>query len=94
MPEPVPVMVLGRLAVDRRWQQKQIGAGMLKDCIQRTVIVAEQAGIRALLVHVLSGGARRFYRYWGFHESLTDDMTLMITLDEARNAISMGLNEN
>lgn len=88
MPEPVPVMVLGRLAVDRHWQGRQIGAGMLKDAIQRTLIVAEQAGIRALLVHALSDEARCFYRHWGFHASPTNDMTLMITLDEARKALA------
>lgn len=88
MPEPIPVMVLGRLAVDNQWQGKQIGAGMLKDAIQRTLIVAEQAGIRALLVHALSDGAKSFYQHWGFHESPTNDMTLMITLDEARKAIA------
>ncbi len=60
MPDPIPVMVLGRLAVDINWQGKHIGAGMLKDVIQRTLIVAEQAGIRALLVHALLEKARRF----------------------------------
>lgn len=88
MPDPIPVMVLGRLAVDANRQGKQIGIGMLKDAIQRTLIVAEQAGIRALLVHALSDKARSFYQHWGFHESPTNDMTLMITLDEARNAMS------
>jgi len=88
MPDPIPVMVLGRLAVDANWQGKQIGTGMLKDAIQRTLIVAEQAGIRALLVHALSDKARSFYRHWGFHESPTNDMTLMITLDEARKAMT------
>ncbi len=87
MPDPVPMMVLGRLAVDVNWQSKQIGIGMLKDAIKRTIIVAEQVGIRALLVHALSDNARNFYRHWGFHESPTNDMTLMITLDEARKAI-------
>ncbi len=81
-------MVLARLAVDANWQGKQIGTGMLKDAIQRTLIVAEQAGIRALLVHALSDKARGFYRHWGFHESPTNDMTLMITLDESRNAMT------
>lgn len=90
MPDPIPVMVLGRLAVDANWQGKQIGIGMLKDTIQRTIIVAEQAGIRALLVHALSDKARSFYQHWGFHESPTHDMTLMITLAEARNAVVAG----
>jgi len=88
MPDPIPVMVLGRLAVDATWQGKHIGIGMLKDAIQRTIIVAEQAGIRALLVHALSDKARSFYQHWGFHESPTNDMTLMITLVEARRVMT------
>ena len=88
MPDPVPVMVLGRLTVDADWQGKGIGIGMLKDAIQRTIIVSEQAGIRALLVHALTDKARSFYQHWGFHESPTNDMTLMITLDEARKAMT------
>jgi predicted N-acetyltransferase YhbS len=88
MPEPVPVMILGRLAVDQQWQGLHIGAGMLKDAIMRTLIAAEQAGIRALLVHALSAEAKRFYLQYGFHESPVNDMTLMITLHEARKTIS------
>ncbi|MFV1985199.1 MAG: GNAT family N-acetyltransferase [Thiohalomonadales bacterium] len=88
MPEPIPVMVLGRLAVDSHWQSKRIGTGMLKDAIQRTIIVAEQAGIRALLVHALSDKARNFYLSCGFYASPTNDMTLMIMLDEAKNAMT------
>jgi len=80
-------MVLGRLAVDQQWQGKQIGVGMLKDAVLRTLAVAEQAGIRALLVHALSEEAKRFYLQSGFHESPTNDLTLMITLAEAKNAL-------
>lgn len=89
MPEPIPVMVLGRLAVDTQRQGKDIGVGMLKDAIMRTLIVAEQAGIRAILVHALSEEAKRFYLHCGFHESPINDMTLMITLDEARKFFDM-----
>jgi len=88
MPDPIPVVVLGRLAVDANWHGKRIGIGMLKDAIQRTIIVAEQAGIRALLVHALTEKARSFYQHWGFQASPSNDMTLMITLDEARNAMA------
>lgn len=88
MPEPIPVMILGRLAVDRQWQGNQIGVGMLKDVIKRTLIVAEQAGIRALLVHAVSEGAKNFYLQRGFHESQVSDMTLVITLDEAKKVIA------
>ena len=88
MPEPIPVMILGRLAVDLQWQGNKIGAGMLKDAILRTLIVAEQAGIRAMLVHALSEGAKQFYLQCGFHESPLNEMTLMITLDQARKFMS------
>jgi len=86
MPEPIPIMVLGRLAVDIQWQGKDIGVGMLKDAIMRTLIVAEQAGIRAILVHALSEEAKHFYLHNGFHESPINDMSLMIALDEARKS--------
>ncbi|MFC1603055.1 GNAT family N-acetyltransferase [Pseudomonadota bacterium] len=88
MPEPIPVMVLSRLAVNTQWQGKDIGVGMLKDAIMRTLIVAEQAGIRAILVHALSEEAKRFYLHSGFHESPINDMTLMIALDEARKSFA------
>ncbi len=88
MPDPIPVMVLGRLAVDAGWQGKHIGIGMLKDAIQRTIIVAEQAGIRALLVHALSDKAKSFYQHWGFHKTPMNDMTLIIRLDEARKVMT------
>ena len=61
---------------------------MLKDAILRTLIVAEQAGIRAMLVHALSEDAKRFYQQGGFHESPLNEMTLMVTLNEARKVIS------
>ena len=86
MPEPIPIMVLGRLAVDTQWQDKGTGVGMLKDAIMRTLIVAEQAGIRAILVHALSEEAKRFYLHSGFHESPINDMTLMIALDEVKKS--------
>jgi predicted N-acetyltransferase YhbS len=83
MPEPIPVMVLGRLAVDKKYQSQGIGRGMLKDAILRVIGVAKQAGIRAILVHAISDEAKLFYMRQGFRESPTNDMTLMITLEEA-----------
>jgi len=83
MPEPIPVLVLGRLAVDRRWQGRGVGRGLLRDAILRTLLVAEHAGVRALLVHARSAEARRFNRYHGFRPSPLDPMTLMLTTAEA-----------
>jgi GNAT superfamily N-acetyltransferase len=86
MPSPIPVMVLGRLAVDAAWQGKGIGKGLLRDAILRTLQVAEIAGIRAILVHALSEGAERFYLNNGFHPSPINPRTLAITLDEIKIA--------
>jgi len=84
MPEPIPVMVLGRLAVDKNMQSSGIGRGLLKDAILRTLGVSQQAGIKALLVHALSDEARNFYLHCGFIESPLDPMVLMISLKELK----------
>ena len=82
MPEPIPVMVIGRLAVDRSWQGRGLGQAMLRDAILRTIGAAQIAGIRAILVHAISEPARRFYQRAGFHASPIDPMTLMVTVAE------------
>jgi len=83
MPDPVPVMVLGRLAIDKDFQGHGIGSGLLRDAVLRTVQAAEIAGIRAILVHALSEAAKRFYQSHGFIASPIDPMTVMITVTEA-----------
>lgn len=84
MPGPIPVMVLGRLAVDKRWQTKGIGKGLLKDALLRTLSVANQVGIRAILVHALSQEAKEFYLRHGFAESPIEPFTLMLCLQDIR----------
>jgi GNAT superfamily N-acetyltransferase len=88
MPDPLPVMILGRLAVDKAFQGRGIGAGLLKDAVLRTLQAAEIAGIRALLVHAISDAAKRFYENYGFIVSPLDPMTVMITLSEAQKLIT------
>lgn len=80
MPDPIPVMVLARLAVDHRAQGIQLGAALLQDAVKRTVIVAENTGVRALLVHALHDRAKQFYEHYGFQESPQHSMTLMLRL--------------
>ena len=87
MPEPVPVMVLARLAVHRDFQGQGLGAALLKDALLRTLQASEIAGIRALLLHAASDSAKRFYLQYGFAESPIDPMTLMITLPDLLNAL-------
>jgi GNAT superfamily N-acetyltransferase len=83
MPDPIPVMVIGRLAVDRQWQSKGIGRALLRDAILRTVQAAEIAGIRAILVHAISEDAKQFYEKCGFTASPIEPMTLMVKISNA-----------
>lgn len=86
-PDPVPVMVIGRLAVDRTRQGHGLGHALLRDAVLRTLQAADIVGIRAILVHALSKDARRFYESCGFQPSPVDPMTLMVTLKDARRAV-------
>ena len=80
MPDPVPVMVLARLAVDRRMQGLHLGASLLQDAVNRAVAVSQDAGVRALLVHALHEQAKRFYEHYGFQPAPAHLMTLMLRL--------------
>jgi GNAT superfamily N-acetyltransferase len=88
MPDPVPVMILGRLAVNQNWKGRNLGASLLRDAIGRTLQAAEIGGIRAILVNAISEDARRFYERNGFRSSPVDPMILMITVADARKALS------
>lgn len=80
MPDPVPVMVLGRLAVDRRAQGMHLGAAMLQDAVNRAVAVSQNAGVRAQLVHAINDQAKQFYEHFGFQVSPVHPMTLMLRM--------------
>jgi GNAT superfamily N-acetyltransferase len=87
MPEPVPVLLLGRLAVDRNWHGKGLGADLLADAVLRAIGAAETVGVRAILVHPISEGAKSFYEKHGFRPSPVEPTTLMITMAEAQRML-------
>ena len=80
MPDPIPVILLGRLAVDKDYQGRGIGQGMLRDAFFRARKAAELSAARALLVHALDDEAKQFYERHGFIESPMDAHTLMHSL--------------
>jgi GNAT superfamily N-acetyltransferase len=80
MPNPVPVLVLARLAVDRGMQGQHLGAVLLQDAVKRAVSVSQNAGVRALLVHALDERAKAFYLHYGFAESPMHPLTLLLPL--------------
>ena len=81
---PIPVVILARLAVDQNDRGRGIGVGMLKDAIRRTFVIAEQAGIRALLTQPIDEDAARFYRRFGFEASPLREQQLLLLLKDAR----------
>jgi GNAT superfamily N-acetyltransferase len=85
---PVPIMVLARLAVDRRWQGQGVGKSLLKDAMQRTLQAADIAGIGAFAVHAKADEARSFYEKVDFVPCPTDPMHLFVLLKDVRRIIS------
>jgi len=88
MPNPIPVAVLARLAVDRNWQGKGIGRALFRDAARRVEHAADAIGIRGILVHAISEEAKNFYIKLGFNPSPGEPMTLMVTLSDVRSALS------
>lgn len=89
MPEPVPVILLSRLAVDGKEQGKGLGSQLLRDAITRAVAAAEIIGLRALLVHALHKQARAFYAHFDFEPSPTDPMHLLLLIKDARALLNL-----
>ncbi len=84
MPDPLPVLLLGRLAIDKVHHNKGLGSALLRDAMIRAVSVASGAGVFAILIHALSEPAKRFYLSRGFVESPLQAMTLIMTLETVR----------
>ncbi len=88
MPDPLPILLLGRLAVDRRYHNQGLGQALLRDAMLRAVNVSGDAGVFAILVHALSDQAKQFYLSRGFVESPLRPMTLMMTLKTVREILA------
>jgi GNAT superfamily N-acetyltransferase len=84
---PIPLMLLARLAVERGWQGKGVGSGLLKDAMLRTLQAAEIAGIRALAAHAKDGETQSFYIHFGFLPSPTDPLHLYVLIKDIRKAL-------
>ena len=87
MPDPIPVAVLGRLAVDRSQQGTGLGRATFRGCALRVAHAADTIGIRGIIVHAISEQAKAFYLALGFDPSAADPMTLMVTLGDVRHLL-------
>jgi GNAT superfamily N-acetyltransferase len=84
---PIPVVILARLAVHVTYQGKGIGKGMLKDALLRTLKIAEQGAVRALLVHAIDDKANTFYQRFGFELSPIRENQLLLLLKDAKKEL-------
>jgi GNAT superfamily N-acetyltransferase len=87
MPEPIPVAVLARLAVDRGYQGRGLGRALFRDSALRVIQAAHAIGIRGMVVHAVSEDAKRFYLGLGFSESLIEPLTLMVGLGDLQASL-------
>ena len=81
-PDPLPAVLLGRLAVDRRYQGDGLGAALLKHFIMKSIEVAELIGVRLVLVHAKDSRAAAFYARFGFEPSPIDELTMMLLVKD------------
>ncbi len=81
---PLPVVILARLAVSKTDHGRGIGAGLLQDAIRRTLLISEQAGVRAMLTHPIDKEAAVFYTRFGFIQSPLREQQLLLLLKDAR----------
>jgi GNAT superfamily N-acetyltransferase len=86
MPNPIPVALLGRLAIDRGHHGEGLGGALFRDGAKRVVRAADILGIRGLIVHAISDSARTFYLALGLEPSPIEPMTLMTTLADLRGS--------
>lgn len=80
MPDPIPMVLLGRLAVDLDWRGSGLGVAVLRDAVQRTKQAASILGIRGIIAHAISEEAKAFYQKHGFVASPAQPMTLLLSL--------------
>lgn len=85
---PVPVILLARLAVDRRFHGRGLGSELLRDAMLRTMTAADIAGLRAIIVDAKDAGAKSFYRRFGFEPFPGDPMRLALITKDIRRLIS------
>lgn len=90
LPNPVPVMVLGRLAVDRRHGGNKLGKGLLREAMQRTVAASQIAGVRAIIVHAIDDDAVGFYAKYGFQQFPQGTRTMFLPIETVRAAFTLG----
>lgn len=88
MPNPIPVVLIGRLAVDQRYQEHGLGRSLLQDAALKSIEASRLVGARAILVHALSEAAQRFYEKWDFRPVPHSERTLYLLMADAEATVA------
>lgn len=86
--QPVPAILIGRLAVALDHQENQLGRSLLQDALLRSALAADSIGARAVIVHAISDDAAHFYERFGFDVSPTDTRHLILLMKDLRKLLS------
>lgn len=89
LPDPIPIVVLGRLAVATNYKGRGFGKGLLRDAILKTITASEIAGVRALVVHAIDDAAANFYQKYGFIPSPLNMRTFLLPIETAKAALGI-----
>lgn len=84
LPDRVPLLLIGRLAVTQEFQGRGLGADLLSDAVHRCLTASEIAGARAIIVHAIDDRAAAFYKAHGFQSTLLGALVLMLPLEQVR----------
>jgi GNAT superfamily N-acetyltransferase len=87
LPNPVPIMVLGRLAVDHRHRGRGVGPALLREAMQRTLEISQSVGLRMLMVHAIDDDAVSFYLRFGFHIFPAGSRTMFLPIGAIASAL-------
>lgn len=90
-PKDIPCLLLGQLAVDARWRGKGVGAGLLKDALIRAISIADQAGMRAVVVNALDEDAGKYWASVGFSAAKGDPQTFFRSIDDIRATLAASM---
>jgi GNAT superfamily N-acetyltransferase len=87
MPQQVPLLLIGRLAVDAAWRGRGLGSALLADALRRCLAASEIAGVRAVVAHAIDGGAMSFYQHHGFVRSPLGERVMLMPIETARTVV-------
>jgi GNAT superfamily N-acetyltransferase len=87
MPTQIPLLLIGRLAVDNKWQGRGLGAALLGDALRRCLAASEIAGVRGIVAHAINDAAAVFYAHHGFVRSPLGERVMLMPIETVRQLV-------